>query len=201
VPDAFANFGNDESIQLKKPALPPNFSSLPAEDQTQATELYRRRHLHFFYYGGASKFNNIHYKALQSPSTAVKQSLCFNASSPWQGNTIPLKAVLMQVTHSWDTLTAESFKKGSDCPISFAEDEVAKCLRINASQDTIDENVSLLRESIGIGEDGWVSTEDYDRAVVENQRLKDELLKDASDEERRLSLQHWPFDDHTEREI
>ena len=41
-----------------------------------------------------------------------------------------------------------------------------------------------------------MSIEDYDRAVAENQRLKDELLKDESEEERSLTLRHSPFDDH-----
>lgn len=198
VPDAFANFADEESVQLKKPALPPNFSSLSKEDQTQAKELYRRRQLHFYYFGGASKFNNIHYKALRLPSTALKQRLCFNASSPWQGNTIPLKVALIELIQNWDTLTAELTEQGLHCPISFTKDEVAECLRINAAQDSIDEKIGLLREFLGIGEDGWVSLEDYDRAVVENQKLKDKLLRSASDEDRQLSLQHWPFDDHAE---
>jgi len=106
----------------------------------------------------------------------------------------------MRATQNWDTLTAESTKRASHCPISFTEEEAARYLRINAAQDYVDEKVSLLRDAIGIGEDGWVSNENYDRAVAENQRLKEELLKDISDEERQLSLQHWPFDDHTEDE-
>lgn len=162
--------------------------------------MYRRRHLHFYYFGGASKFNNIHYKALRLPSTALKQRLCFNASSPWQGNPIPLKAALIEAIQNWDMLTAELAEKSSQCPIAFSEDEVAECQRINAAQDSIDEKISLLREFLGIGEDGWVSYEDYDRAVAENEKLKDELLRDASAEDRRLSLQHWPFDDHSEDE-
>jgi hypothetical protein len=198
VPDSFANFGDDESIQLKKPSLASNLSSLSEEDQTQAIELYRRRHLHFYYFGGAYKFNNIHYKALRLPSTALKQRLCFGASSPWQGNPIPLKVALIQAVQNWRTLTTESTEETSQCPISFTEEEAAKCLQINGAQDHIDEKVSLLRDTIGIGEDGWVSTENYERAIAENKRLKDELLKDVSDEERHLSLQHWPFDDHAE---
>jgi hypothetical protein len=169
VPNTFANFGDEDSV-----------------------------HLHFYYFGGASEFNNVHHKALRLPSTALKQRLCFNASSPWQGNLIPFKAALIQATQNWDTLTAESTETASHCPISFTDEEAARYLRINAAQDYVDEKVSLLRGAIGIGEDGWVSNESYDRAVAENQRLKEELLKDMSDEERQLSLQHWPFDDHTD---
>lgn len=198
VPTTFANFGDEDSVQLKKPVLAENLSNLSEKDQAQAIELYRRRHLHFYYFGGASKFNNVHYKALRLPSTALKQRLCFNASSPWQGNSIPLKAALIQATQNWDTLTAESTDTASHCPISFTEEEAARYLRINAEQDYVDEKVSLLRDAIGIGEDGWVSNENYDRAVAENHRLKEELLKDMSDEERQLSLKHWPFDDHIE---
>ncbi|KAF2673621.1 hypothetical protein BT63DRAFT_467179 [Microthyrium microscopicum] len=196
VPNTFANFGDEDSVQLKKPVLAQNLSNMSAQDQAQAIELYRRQHLHFYYFGGASKFNNVHYKALRLPSTALKQRLCFNASSPWQGNPIPLKAALILATQNWDTLTAESTETASNCPISFTDEEAARILRINAAQDDVDEKISLLRDGIGSGEDGWVPIENYDRAVAENQRLKEELLKDVSNEERRLSLQHWPFDEH-----
>jgi hypothetical protein len=198
VPDAFKNFGDAESVQLKKPALPLNFSSLSAEDQAQATEQYRQRHLHFYYFAGASKFNKIHYKPLRLLSTALKQRLCFNASLPWQGNPNALKASLIRATQRWDTLTAESVDKGMKCPISFTEEEVEECLQIDEEQDLVDKKVDLLRETLGIGKDGWISTKDYDFAVAENQRLKKELLKDTLEEERGKTLEHWPFDDHLE---
>ena len=84
------------------------------------------------------------------------------------------------------------------CPISFSEAEAAKWLRISAAQDNVDEKLDILRDRLGIGMDGWVPLEIYDHAVAENQRLKDELLADATEEERRIVLQYWPFDDHAE---
>jgi hypothetical protein len=43
-----------------------------------------------------------------------------------------------------------------------------------------------------------VPLDDYDHALAENQALKEELLADATVEERREVLQDWPFDDHAE---
>ncbi|KAH7372259.1 kinase subdomain-containing protein [Pyrenochaeta sp. MPI-SDFR-AT-0127] len=198
VPDCFANFGDEDSIRLLKPTLPEDLSTLSETERLEAIESFRRRHLHFYYFGAAHKFNNKHYKALRLKSTALKQRLCFNASAPWQGNNVRLKAVLIEAARKWDTLVSESAEAGVPCPISFSEGEATECLRINAAQDNVDEKLEILRDRMGISTDGWVPNHRYDAAVAENQRIKDELLAGATEEERKLVLQHWPFDDHAE---
>jgi Phosphotransferase enzyme family len=201
VLDFFANFQDEDSVRLKEPKLPTNLSTLSESEQLEATERFRRHHLHFYYFGGAHKFNNNHYKALRLKSTALKQHLCFNSSAPWQGNNIPLRAALIEATLKWDTLTLESTDATVPCPISFSETEIAECLRINADQDNIDEKLEIVRERVGISTDGWIPLEMYDHAVAENHALKDELLSWVTEGERRVVLQHWPLDDHEEDEL
>jgi Ser/Thr protein kinase RdoA (MazF antagonist) len=46
VPEYFQNFGDDESLRLKKPSLPRSFNDMSEADQAQALEQYRRRQLH-----------------------------------------------------------------------------------------------------------------------------------------------------------
>lgn len=198
VPDSFANFGDEDSVRLKKPQLPENLSSLSEADRSETIERYRKRHLHFYYFGGAHKFNHNHYKALRLTTTALKQRLCFHSSAPWQGNNIPLKAALIEATLKWASLTSDSANLSVACPISFTEAEIAHCLYINAAQDNINKKLDILRERIGISIDGWVPLDMYDQAVAENQILKKELLLAATKEETRVVLQHWPFDDHAE---
>jgi hypothetical protein len=197
VPTTFANFGDEESLQMKVPKLPDNLSALSESEQLEAIEKFRRRNVHFFYVGGAFKFNNPHYTAIRLPSVWLKQRLCFNASAPWQGNPIPLKAALINAMLTWDKLTAES-ADATACPISFSESEIAECLRINAGQENIDEKLEILREQIGISTDGWTPLERYDGAVAENEATKERLLADETEEEKKIVLEHWPFDDHSE---
>jgi len=178
--------------------MPGNTSLLTEPERLEAIERFRRRHLHFYYFSAAHKFNNNHYKALRLKSTALKQRLCFSSSVPWQGNNGPLKAFLIEATIKWDMINSESTKAVAPCPIPFSEAETAECLRISGAQDHVDKKLEILRDRIGISMDAWVPLDMYDHAVAENQRLKDELLAGATEEERSLVLQHWPFDDHAE---
>ena len=78
--------------------MPESSLILSEPEWLEAVERFRRRHLHFYYFGGAHKFNNNHYKALRLKSTALKQHLCFNSSAPWQGNNVPLRVFLIEAT-------------------------------------------------------------------------------------------------------
>ncbi|KAI9708772.1 MAG: Phosphotransferase enzyme [Bogoriella megaspora] len=178
--------------------MPENLSSLSKSERVEAIECFRRRHLHFYYFAGAKKFNNDHYKTLRLQSTALKQRLYFNASAPWTGNNIPLKAALIGAQLNWDVLISESTETMVPCPILFSEAEIAECLRIGAAQDGINQKLGAFRNRLGISTDGWVPLDAYEHALTENQRLKDEALVGITEEQRRDVLQNWPFDDHAE---
>jgi hypothetical protein len=120
VPEYFANFGDVESLQIKQPELPKDISILLKIEREEAIETFRRRHLHFYYFAGCKRFNPFHYNALRLKTTRLKQRLCFNASAPWHGNNIPLKAQLIEATQKWQSLKAESVDSTpGECPISF----------------------------------------------------------------------------------
>jgi hypothetical protein len=100
IPDCSANFGDPDSTQLNKPELSDSVSKLSEPERQDAIATFRRRLLHFYYFGAAAKFNREHYNVLRLKSTPLKLRLCFNASAPWQGNTIPLKATLIEASQN-----------------------------------------------------------------------------------------------------
>ncbi|KAH7346883.1 phosphotransferase enzyme family protein [Rhexocercosporidium sp. MPI-PUGE-AT-0058] len=198
VPEYFQNFGDDESLRLKKPSLPKSFNHMNDADQAQALEQHRRRQLHYYYFVATYKYNKPHFDALCLDSTMPKQKLQQYASTPWDGDNISLKAELIRAVKNWPVLTASKSGNVPVCPIYFSDEEVEQCLRIEAEQNDIDVQMEKIRDRIGIGTDGWTSNERYEDACEENEHVKAEALDGEDDATRNEILENWPFDDHEE---
>jgi len=72
------------------------------------------------------------------------------------------------------------------------------CLRISGEQEAIYDTIEMIRGRLGIITDGWVPLDDYIDALQENEAVKEEGLVGQTDEEKRIALEHWPFDNHEE---
>lgn len=127
-----------------------------------------------------------------------------HAGEPWEGNNIPLKADLIRLMQHWSELgshTNESDKRPRPCPISFEECEIDETLEAAMKQEQADNELEILRNAICTNTDGWVSYDGYEQAVAQVAEMKDMAIGYAeNDFEREMTVRHWPFDDHDEKE-
>jgi aminoglycoside phosphotransferase (APT) family kinase protein len=186
---------SDEPVVVEKPGLPPNYEQLSEAE-------YRQRQLHLLYLGYTTRLNPSHMDAYLTKGLSFKRRIFEHASAPWEGDNTTLKADLILAVQNWEELTrSDDHEQSPVCPISFPKEEVEECLRVDLLLKEVDAQMEIVRESIGIGSDGWVPTEEYDGAVEKNKFIRQEVIDRAeNDVERRLSLTHYPFDDHNEDE-
>ncbi|PVI03036.1 phosphotransferase family protein [Periconia macrospinosa] len=206
IPNSLQNYRDDicES-PLTTPTLPPNFEELSEKEQFEQVELLRRRQLHYFYVAMTAKLNPIHYDALAYDYSILRRKLFDYSSCPWQGDNVTLKADLIYLVKNWSNIAAQESSTKDDakalCPISFTEDEVLECERLNDSQIEADKLLQAYRDFVGIGVDGWVPLEEYESTKQREINLKACALEAAeSEEERAILSEHWISDDFDEAE-
>lgn len=204
IPSHLQNYGDPVSDDLAQPQLPDDLADLDAEDCEKELELYRRRHVHFYYVGATAKHNDRHFKALMHPAGLFRRKIFQHAGEPWEGNNVPLKADLVRVMQQWDSLdsgTDSLDENSARCPIAIDAPEADAVLDAAMKQEEADSQMDILRNVIGIGSDGWVAHEGYHDAVARAAKMKEQAIAYADDEnERELTIRHWPFDDHDEME-
>jgi hypothetical protein len=204
IPSHVQNYGDPVSEDLSQPQLPDDLDELDAEDREKELELYRRRHVHFYYVGATAKHNDRHFKALMHPAGLFRRKIFQHAGEPWEGNNVPLKADLVRVMQQWDSLdsgTDNLDENYARCPIAIDAPEADAVLDAAMKQEEADSQMDILRNVIGIGSDGWVAHEGYADAVARASEMKEQAIAYAEDEsEQELTIRHWPFDDHDETE-
>jgi hypothetical protein len=125
-----------------------------------------------------------------------------HAGEPWEGNSVRLRADLMYINQVWQKLVEENGHdegEASVCPVSFTEAEIHSTMGVLKEQEETDTQLERIRSFIGITADGWTSNEEYEAAVQRARYIKQQALEDLdSDEERAMTLQHWPFADFDE---
>lgn len=202
IPNHIQNYDDEESMRFVPPELPENIDEMEEGEQAAAREQYRRRHLHFFYLFFTQKFNEPHFHALSEKGGFMKRKTFTHAGDFWEGNNIPLKADLVHVTRHWQDLANRKGEKVvPPCPISFDDQEANEILRVEDLQEEMNTTLETVRDAIGISSDGWTTKEHYEDAVARAKDFKEMSLKYAeTDFEREMTLLHWPFDDHDEKE-
>ncbi|KZF25763.1 kinase subdomain-containing protein [Xylona heveae TC161] len=203
IPAHLQNYGDPDSENLVRPQLPGDVEEMDNDDREKELELYRRRHLHFYYVGATAKKIDSHFQALTHEGGLFRRKIFQHAGEPWEGNNFPLKADLIRLSHHWRELVSEENESSTPppCPISFNEHEIEETLQTMAKQEEADHQMEILRNVIGINVDGWVSTEGYKEAEAQAAEMKAEAIGYAeNDFEREMTVRHWPFSDHDERE-
>ncbi|KAI2484031.1 Aminoglycoside phosphotransferase [Pyrenophora tritici-repentis] len=203
IPNSLQNYGDSVSESLVPPELPPNISELSEREQYEQVELLRRRQLHYFYAAGTEEYNPLHYQALSDDFSVIRRKIFDHASSPWEGNSVSLKADLVQLVKQWDSFTASNSSTNDEirqpCPISFSEEEMAECLRLKTAQIEADEQLKAARDAIGVGSEGWVPLKQYDEIKEQNRILKKNAFAAAESEEERIMMdENWVFNDFDE---
>jgi hypothetical protein len=204
IPNSLQNYGDSVSESLTLPKLPSKFDELSDKEQYEQVLLLRRRQLHYSYVEATEQLNPTHYNALTQNFSVLRRKLFDHASEPWEGDNVTLKADLIELTNNWSEIaTSRSSTSGETrpCPITFSDDEIGECLRLNAAQVESDEQMQVCRDVVGIGLEGWVPTELYGETKERGNKLKADALEAAeSEEERNRLCEHWIFDDFDEEE-
>lgn len=202
IPKYFQNYRDEVSLRFIPPKLPENLAEMDDEEHAEELEKFRRRHLHFFYLGFTQRFNLAHFEVLDRRTDLLTRKIFDHAGEPWEGNNIPLKADLIHATRVWRELMDDNGYIGKvipSCPISFTKPDVQHTIDILQQQEDIDTQLENIQNAIGINEDGWTSKEEYNGAAERAKLIKKQALESLdTEEEKEMTLKHWPFGDFDE---
>ncbi|KAM5453108.1 hypothetical protein MaudCBS49596_002884 [Microsporum audouinii] len=211
IPHYIQNYDDEESLSFTPPKLPDNLDEMSLHERSSALEMFRRRHLHFYYLGFTQRFNPCHFSALNSDSSQLlKRKTFIHAASPWEGNNAQLKADLVHIVKNWNTIVAcaEDQQVGNanwhtpQCPVTFDPLEAQEALRIEREYEEMDTQLTRIRDAIGVSVDGWTPNETFKDAVEREQEFKKMAIASVSDNkyDQEMTQKHWPFDDFDENE-
>ncbi|KAF2866274.1 kinase-like domain-containing protein [Massariosphaeria phaeospora] len=203
IPKYFQNYADQESLSFTPPKLPEHFETMDEDDRVEALELYRRRHVHFFYLGFTRRSNRLHWQALQQDKALLKRSVYEHAGNPWEGLSTHLQLDIALVSQNWSKI-AQVGPDGTipPCPVAISEEETRRRLALDESLREVDVEMQRIRDVLGVGVDGWTSNELFEDAKEKAAMIKEEGLAGIEDEPwlRDMSEKHWPFDDFDEDE-
>jgi len=122
----------------------------------------------------------------------LRRRLFQHVGDPWEGETIALKVDLIEATKSWGTLAEE----GAPCPVVFDDEDVHETMELDTALRDADKSLQHGQNIIGLGPEGWVPKDHYERAVARGKKLKEDILAETRSTEERAEVEaHWPFDD------
>ncbi|PWY90362.1 kinase-like protein [Aspergillus sclerotioniger CBS 115572] len=206
IPAHFQNYGDPESEMLKQPQLsvPPDYDSLPKYEQASLLETRRKRMIHFLYAALTKRLNKEHYDAIFDQSVILRQRLFKNAGTPWEGDSISLRAELIRSIQNWATITQTTDPNQSKSvppatPVDYSEETVRETLDLDARQKEADIAMEQMRDALGVDILGWVPNDDYDAVKGVAHDMKTKMLQAAETPEDIIGVRdHFPFDDFDE---
>ena len=129
------------------------------------------------------------------PLYALRGRLFLHAGGPWEGESSDLKAALIQATKKWEDLTGG----GVPCPFEFDAEDLHEMTVLNEELSQANKGFEFIQSNCGVGEEGWVATEDYKFAMAFLKDMKKKALRGAeSAKEREEIMAHWPWEDMDE---
>ncbi|KAH6881212.1 hypothetical protein BKA70DRAFT_1575498 [Coprinopsis sp. MPI-PUGE-AT-0042] len=178
----------------------------PSGDTEGPNSLYGRQLMEYHYVKNSERFNELHHRAFADPLHPLRLRLFKESCAPWQGETLQLKAALLETLGRWAEVKAGSASStcGSQCPYQFDEEDIAKtavlCIKMVSNINGFEGFQTLAG---GIGNDGWVPVEKYDEARVVLELAQRAVIRHAaetSEEWRQAAEEHWLFNDMDEEE-
>jgi hypothetical protein len=203
MPNSFQNYNDEEFISFVLPHLLQDLGSMDEEERAEALELFRRRHVHFFYLGFTQRLNEPHWHALEQETGLLKRRIYDHAGSPWEGLNTPLQVDLAQVVQSWPKIVStnpdDTFPP---CPILLTEEEAQRRATLDESLREVDTQMERINRVLDVASDGWTTHELYESAKEKARLIRAEGLEAVSDDPwlKEMTEQHWPFDDCNEDE-
>lgn len=206
IPKHFQNYGDPVSEKLIEPQidLPPNYDTLDQSEQISVRETIRKRLVHFLYAAFTKRLNEEHYDAIFNQSVMLHQRLFKSANTPWEGDSITLRAEMIRAIQSWRDLIAEDsreYDKGTCAvpPLEYPDIIIPDTLRIDAQQKEADTAMEQMRHVLGVDVLGWVPNDEYQAAKEKAREMKAKMLEAAVTHSDVTGVQsHFPFDDFHE---
>lgn len=160
----------------------------------------RRRIIHFYYAALTMKSQPDHFDAIRTENCMLRAKLFHHAQAPWEGDSVSLKYVMLQVLKNWPmSLDERAETRSVECPVHFSEAEIKECSEHHHQEQEKLQELGEMRDLIGTDALGWVSDDGFERSRAVIQTIKDGLMEHSSSEmERTAVLSHFPFDDHEE---
>ena len=108
------------------------------------------------------KCNPLHHAAFTDNLYSLRGRLFLHAGAPWEGESADLKDALIQARNNWKELT------GGDvpCSIEFDNEDLHETTALNKELNQASQGFESIQSNCGIGEEGWVATEDYEGAMT-----------------------------------
>ncbi|KAE8349515.1 kinase-like domain-containing protein [Aspergillus coremiiformis] len=206
IPKPFQNYGDAESEALREPQLdlPPNFDSLPPSEQALIRETLQKRLTHFLYAALTKRLNEDHYDAIFNNAAILHQRLFQSAGTPWEGDSITLRADMIRAIQNWrDLLSVDSVQcaKGTSPlpPIQYSDTVIRDTLEFDSRQRDADIAMDQMRHALGVDVLGWVPNSEYEAAKELAQKIKTKMLEAAETVHDATAVRdHFPFDDFDE---
>jgi len=191
IPQRFQNHGDGVSQSMTPPSLPENLEELNEAERANEEYLYRCRLVH--YVTSTKQCNQLHHAALMDQLYALRGRLFLHAGGPWEGESSDLKAALIQTTKNWEELTGG----GVPCPLEFDAEDLREMTVLNEELSQANKGFEFIQSNCGVGEEGWVATENYEFAMAFLKDMKKKALRGAGSAKEReeIIMAHWPWED------
>ncbi|KAL2051196.1 hypothetical protein ABVK25_008443 [Lepraria finkii] len=178
---------------MEKPKLSDNFDKMNPEEQEEALIELKHGQANLYYTAATGLKCERHMRALRLPYLEMRQCLIKQASMPWDGDLVNLRAALIGVHSKWNNLIGED-----PCPISFTDEGVRIAMQESKEWNKAAELLATIRNTLGIDGEGGTDPENYSRACVLNREWRMQMLKEAKAEEQERCWQIWPLKDNAE---
>ncbi|KAL2851851.1 kinase-like domain-containing protein [Aspergillus pseudodeflectus] len=207
IPSHFQDYPDPDWEKLLEPQinLPANYDSLDPSEQCSVRQTMRKRLVHFLYAAFTKRLNGEHYHAIFNQSVILHQRLFKTADTPWEGDSITLRAEMIRAIQSWQTLiTKDSINNGSGTcttpPFQYTDTVTQETLQLDAQPKEADVVMEEMRDVLGVDILGWVPNEEYEAAKEKDREVKARMLEVAKTPRDITAAQdHFPFDDFDER--
>lgn len=126
----------------------------------------------------------------------MSQQMPIAAQFCWHGGYVKLRRLLMRTAAEWEQIVGS----GVPCPLGqpLSSEEVSRVEENERRWMEMEYAREEIARSVGVEDDGWVSNEDYERAVRVNEELRKAWVESLGEEERRGMggvdpADIWPF--------
>ncbi|KAL3496060.1 hypothetical protein BJX62DRAFT_232935 [Aspergillus germanicus] len=199
IPSHFQNYGDPDSERLAEPQinLPPDFDSLDPSEQSSIRETMRKRLVHFLYATFTKRLNEEHYSAIVDQPVILHQRLFKAAGTPWEGDSITLRAEMIRATQNWQTLFTEdsiNSDKGTCTapPFQYPDTVIQNTLQVDTQQKEADTAVEEMRDILNV--------DVLEAAREKAGQIKGRMLEVAETPRDVTAVQeHFRFDDFDEK--
>ena len=100
--------------------------------------------------------------ACAMPFAAELALLPYHVLRSWSDSLVPLRKALLHLRDVWEKFAHE----GTQCPIRFTDDEVRKHEQELQRYTKYQESITSLDNDLGCGGDGWVSEDEFSKAMT-----------------------------------